>query len=120
MSKIYIHNQDELLGTTSNYVYEPVSGGHHVVAVPLLRLQHGPAMRLAEGASLPELFKNAHMVVGSKTERASVMSGTYELFVKARPALKDVIIFLHKERASSWPQLGDVLSLGSRLLNTSR
>lgn len=120
MNKIYLHNQDELLGTANSYLYEPVAGGHRVAAVPSLRLEHGPAMLLAEGASIPELFKNAHFVLGSSTKRASVLSGTYELFVRARPTLKDVIIFLHQERSSSWPPLGSVLTIGTRLLNTSR
>jgi len=120
MNKIYLHNQDELLGTTSSYVYEPAQGGHRIAAVPLLRLEHNAAMRLADGASLPELFKNAHFSVGGQTRLASVLSGTYELHTKARPTLKDVILFLHKERASSWPPLGEVLSRGVRLLNTTR
>jgi hypothetical protein len=120
MNKIYLHNQDELLGTTSSYVYEPAQGGHRIAAIALLRLEHGAAMRLAEGSSLPELFKNAHLSASGRTTFASVLSGTYELHTKSRPTLKDVILFLHREKASSWPQLGEVLSRGARLLNTTR
>lgn len=119
MNRIYLHNQDELLGTTSSYLYEPAQGGHRIAAIALLRLEHGAAMRLAEGASLPELFKNAHFSAGGRTTFASVLSGTFELHTKSRPTLRDVILFLHKDRASSWPPLGEVLSKGVRLLNSS-
>ena len=115
MNKLYLLTAEIAIGSTRSYLYDRV-GAHQILAIPRLRLEHEPALRLAEGASILSLFSGSMCAVAGRTRRASVLSGTYLLHTTSDPVLKDVIVFVPKE-GEPHPQLGQLISKGVALIN---
>ncbi len=114
MRALHLFTNERLIGSTGSWK-RLERGAHSLIAIPQLRLEHGPTMEIAEGATLLSLFGGASCDLEGWVRPVTVYSGFPELFLQSTPTLRDVIVVMWAGRNRELG-LADIIRYGADLL----
>jgi hypothetical protein len=114
MIELQVFSPDRVIGHAGTWLRHEIKS-HTLIAVPRLTLEHEPTVRLAEGASLIELFFGAQVLLDERVRKLVVLGGTPELHTRSTPTLRDFMAVLPTD-GEVMPPLSDMITKLAEML----